>query len=98
MTIERVIRPQTIETYVENLEYLARELDLDFKVISDYSGRAMYGATCIAIIANGETLFTDRLRDELTYIIGDEPRVDNMGLDYVWYWPSLQTKPNQWGV
>ena len=88
--------PGAIETYVKGLEYLARELDLEIEVISDYSGRAMYGAECIAIIANGVVL--DSMRDELTYIIGVKPRVDNMGLDYVWYWPSLQTKPNPMGV
>lgn len=58
----------------------------------NYSGRGMYGATCFGITGqlNGLIAFLRVLDDDTADALSD-PRVDNMGLDYIYYWPELKT-------
>lgn len=60
---------------------------------TDYSGRGMYGAECFAIYGNTVDLirFLRNLDDATADQLSD-PAIDNMGLDYVYYWSTLRTK------
>jgi hypothetical protein len=61
---------------------------------TDYSGRHMYGQLCIGIVGDAG--------DWMTFVadvaskfpeLGKEwrnVRQDNMGKDYIWYWPNIQ--------
>ena len=55
-----------------------------------YSGRYMYGKRCVAVnVEHHKDLFMlDRLFVENGFEL-DPPEMDQMGLGYVAYWPSL---------
>jgi hypothetical protein len=59
----------------------------------DYSGRAMYGSSCVAIVGKD----SDLVRFTRAVVVSemdddwlDEVRADGMGRDTVYYWPSVQ--------
>lgn len=72
---------------------------------SDYSGRSMYGRTCLGYTGEDVTLFAFRLAVELAregedepdlfsveehlILLGD-PRSDSMGRSVIHYWPNVQ--------
>lgn len=66
--------------------------ELEFR--EDYSGRGMYGRTCIGIVCD-DTLGTlmqlvDAIRDELDISLYDvlgSPKMDSMGLSSILYFP-----------
>lgn len=63
----------------------------------DYSGRAMYGATCIGIVTDQVSrvgLFYRELAEvtgdeELAERLADAERQDSMGLSAIIYWPGV---------
>lgn len=60
------------------------------EIVTDYSGRGMFGAECVGIILENEgDLFTfARLfDDDLAELLGN-PRWDSMGLREIAYWPD----------
>lgn len=68
---------------------------------TEYSGRGMYGASCFAIVTSDSSWALHRSISEnhegddpsvdeaVEYLLDHEPRVDSMGVDYVYYWPGL---------
>lgn len=70
---------------------------LDGEVYEDYSGRAMYGATCPGITADvtdvkvGFAIATllGEVGD-LAEIMADCTRTDNMGRSTIFYWPDIE--------
>lgn len=72
------------------------EYDYDFR--DDYSGRCMYGKTCIGIVGGDIDVIYTQLNDYLNNNGYDDiinklgfPRVDNMGLNYIVYFPHLRS-------
>ena len=67
--------------------------EYDYKLVLDYSGRGMYGATCIGITCNNTLTMVQRLMQyamQCNYPLNlPEPCSDNMGLGYIVYWPML---------
>lgn len=68
----------------EKLEEIAHENDWGF--MSDYSGRFMFGKLCCGIIADNsisviEECAVNGIRGAI---------VDNLGLDYIVYFPDIQ--------
>lgn len=70
------------------------EYGYDFR--DDYSGRYMFGETCIGIVGDNTTLIcmqlTDYLNDEGCEDIISKlgtPRTDNMGMSYIVYFPDF---------
>ncbi|SVC87678.1 uncharacterized protein METZ01_LOCUS340532 [marine metagenome] len=64
---------------------------VDGEIVTDYSGRGMFGAECVGIILNDDcALFTFArlLDDDLAELLGN-PRWDNMGLREIAYWPNV---------
>ncbi len=55
-------------------------------VRSDYSGRGMFGAKCYGIICEN---YHDCI-NEAAYMGLLGATYDNMGLDYIVYWPMIQ--------
>ena len=73
------------------LESLAEEYDF---TVRSYSGRAMYGASCLAISGNDINLmqigfFVGREHEDVFPHHLDSCRSDNMGLGMVYYWPRI---------
>src|SRR5210317_567322 len=69
-------------------------IDSDAELVTDYSGRGMYGGECIGIIASDTDRIllslSRRLPDHLAQKIEDaEVAHDSMGLREIVYWPSL---------
>ena len=59
--------------------------------LRSYSGRGMYGATCVGVTVGSTANFlmkvAARLGEEGLEALG-EACTDNMGLDYIVYWPD----------
>lgn len=53
-------------------------------VVDDYSGRGMYGATCVAVMCDRHSPVTDYLKRSRA----GEGCVDSMGMGRVHYWPG----------
>jgi hypothetical protein len=64
--------------------YIADEVGGD--LVTDYSGRSMYGKTCYGIEHN-RTDDVQKLAENLGLGKG---RIDNMGLRYIIYWPQVK--------
>lgn len=77
--------------------------NLEFEPRFDYSGRGMYGRKCFGFVASGHAMLAyssfikeladlqinlEELRDVLDYVT--DVRWDNMGLDAIIYFPTLQ--------
>ena len=71
---------------IDMMRDTADELELDFT--TTYSGRGMFGATCVGVsgpvwrLTNWWAALPAVVQAEL-----GEPRSDNMGMDLIWYWP-----------
>ncbi len=74
--------------------------DGDATPVTDYSGRGMYGATCLGFtvrdpftlgVAIGQCTGddNDQLSEDLVYTFASGARTDSMGLDAIVYWPSI---------
>jgi hypothetical protein len=70
--------------------------ELDAEVDVGYSGRGMFGATCLAFRFNGSpAAFAMRLARELScstlgpVLAGEDVAEDQMGLGHVVYWPHV---------
>ena len=66
---------------------------MGLKYRTDYSGRAMDGALCFALVGDMQTLawfYRDLPIATFQLLVGDG-RSDNLGLDTVYYWPVLRT-------
>jgi hypothetical protein len=73
---------------VDLMKVTASELDMRF--MDDYSGRFMYGETCVGVVGSQFELasFWSGLPLAIRETLG-QPRIDNMGLDFIWYWPGV---------
>ena len=81
-----------MNTLQECLEKLADYFGFD---VRSYSGRGMYGKTCLAIVGEGINLISlgyalgEMDRDIDKYDL-DNMRSDSMGLGMVYYWPNIE--------
>lgn len=74
-------------------EILDYKFDHEIGVRPDYSGRAMYGGTCFAIVGSDQDLlefmvFLAQEDAEAAETLARSVRRDNMGMDMVFYWPG----------
>lgn len=90
----------------ETIDRIISELDMEVEVRTDYSGRGMYGATCLAIVTGQGQGLGDILNalylmglnmsveeddtDAITAILRSA-RIDSMGYGSVIYFPVAQT-------
>jgi hypothetical protein len=63
----------------------AREMELEIR--SNYSGRWMFGETCLGVV--GSMLALDTLLSEVKGSAKGLKK-DSMGLEYIYYWPELK--------
>lgn len=90
-----------------NLRWLKDQCDMrGFDLRTDYSGRGMYGKTCIGIVAGGHQMGIAQLLivaaldleaegmnwDDALYGFdeGPLPSSDSMGLETIYYWTGVQ--------
>ena len=76
------------------------EEDID----TNYSGRGMYGDTCLGIrleratdmidlgVAIGECLADGAIRDEVVMALRDRAESDSLGLGTIIYWPRVKVE------
>jgi len=67
-----------------------RAAELGLEVRTDYSGRCMYGRTCLGVVGDKFTLI------ELVCTTTGGNRglcIDEMGLGHIFYWPHIGTSP-----
>lgn len=83
-----------MKSIVDIIKDFCRDYELDF--MSDYSGRCMYGRTCIGVVCTDveKTLLmiADAIRDEGYESVSEElgsPSSDNMGLARILYFPEV---------
>ena len=62
-------------------------IEVSGKLITDYSGRFMFGAECLGIICDNPTECIEKACSR--GLIG--ARKDNMGLKWIVYWPGYKT-------
>jgi len=68
---------------IEIIQRICNEVDGNFR--GNYSGRFMYGKCCVGIDTNDPELVRQLAED-----FGiPAPTQDNMGLDYILYWPEV---------
>lgn len=72
------------EEAVAKLEEIAAQVDGD--LMSDYSGRCMYGKLCYGIVAENDA----RVIEEAGERGIKGAKVDNMGLQYIVYWEGIE--------
>jgi hypothetical protein len=73
------------EDQIEEIKSLASTFGGTFDPY--YSGRSMYGKTCLGVITDDP----DVLKEEAAGLGIRGAREDNMGRQYIVYWPSLET-------
>jgi hypothetical protein len=80
----------------EAIQHACEWADLDMRFRRSYSGRGMYGATCIGVTHTYSTdlaRLCEELRDagqeKLARLLSRGGRSDNMGLRTITYWPSV---------
>ncbi len=70
-------------TKIDKIQKIAN--DIQGKVVSDYSGRGMFGKTCFGVIGHSA--------NELLELAGEYglkgARIDNMGRQYIIYWTNI---------
>jgi hypothetical protein len=54
-----------------------------------YSGRGMYGAQCVGVIVEDDSILWQMARDLIDIEIA-APRTDSMGRDIILYWPRFK--------
>jgi len=83
----------------EQLEILTDAIDATGVELRPYSGRGMYGQSCLGIVPNTDTaryfmylaqiLITDGQEEILDLLIGSPSREDSLGRDTIVYFPNL---------
>jgi len=68
----------------ERIRTLARDRGADFR--PEYSGRGMFGATCVGIVTSDANAL---MQEAGRRGINKTPQTDEMGLDTIVYWPSI---------
>ena len=88
-----------------NLEDRLQWADFEHECRADYSGRGMYGDTCIGWVTDYPHKLMLQIGIWIGQLEGDpnfpqdvvdafmDPRTDNMGRDYIVYFPKLQMAP-----
>lgn len=97
-----LLKQNQLEDLCDGLEKLLGHKIKSIK--THYSGRGMYGRTCLGIVTNNDHFICNTLafycsqhESDINNIIStfrsqlQHPNVDNMGKDYIVYFPSLLT-------
>lgn len=84
------------ESFLNLLREVYEDGNIEMEVRS-YSGRAMYGDRCVAVVLGGHTsawtlalALADRNGGNMDLFDLDAPREDSMGLGRVYYWPHIK--------
>ncbi len=78
----------SLESRVANaIDYFYRNNKEDINVVSNYSGRGMFGSQCVGVIIS-----SDDWDSSLAYLqqVKLTPKTDDMGLDGIVYWPTVK--------
>jgi hypothetical protein len=75
---------------IDAMEGLAMDLGGEFR--DDYSGRGMYGETCVGVVFDYRSDIYEFMFDvyEETGYRLTAPAEDSMGISTIFYWPGLQ--------
>lgn len=73
------------ETKIEYIKDICALVNGELR--TDYSGRGMFGKKCIGIV----TKYPDDAIAEAKTMCLPTPKVDNMALEFIVYWPQIST-------
>ena len=76
----------TQDEFEDRLRAIAHKLGDE--VMYDYSGRGMFGAACLGLVASD----VKRALEEIQGAGLPKPRVDQLALRHILYWPSRRTR------
>ncbi len=74
---------KTTKQKIEALESVAKEIGGEIRL--DYSGRSMFGETCVGIVCEDYAGCIEAAADAGIF----NTKIDSMGQDYIVYWPSI---------
>ncbi|CPT67019.1 hypothetical protein D2E51_17815 [Mycobacteroides abscessus] len=107
--MNETLTAQQLASFEDSLNNYAGDGELP-TIRTDYSGRAMYGRECLAVVLD-DSSFTPAVTAELAYVLADTDDdvaelvdriwslptyTDNMGHRTVIYWPNIKA-PNTAG-
>lgn len=78
---------------VEILKKVAAEFNGKFQ--SNYSGRGMFGESCCGVIVSANPLEICIRLGQAGFSSDFDPKMDNMGLKYIIYFPRLQSNESE---
>ncbi|SIG31200.1 hypothetical protein [Mycobacteroides abscessus] len=104
MTTTYTVTREQLDAFQVTLDDLDEEVSA--QVRDDYSGRGMYGNTCIGVVM-GDLRFLPAITAELAYIVGElassddvialteflwelPTETDSMGRSTIVYWPNVR--------
>jgi len=88
---------------IKKSEFITACEDAGVNPYAGYSGRFMYGKTCIGIVGDARDMMTFTL-DVIKVVDPDfeenqdawrDMRQDNMGLDMIYYWPQIEVEEDE---
>lgn len=89
-----VLTDQEKEDFIACVENIGDVWDLDVHLVPFYSGRFMYGESCFGLVVENEAsvmtmlLAFSKLHHKLAQWLTAIRRIDNMGRDYIVYFPG----------
>lgn len=102
--IMMTLNADNLARFTESVSQAGFDTD-DFEIRADYSGRSMYGSTCLGIVSHDSSL-TSVLTFELAAALAEEndmddlrciyhemagcQQTDSMGQGSIVYWPGIQ--------
>lgn len=104
MTTTYTVTREQLDAFQETIDDYDEEVGA--QVRDDYSGRGMYGTTCIGVVI-GDLRFLPAITAELAYIVGElapsdditalteflwelPTETDSMGRSTIVYWPNVR--------
>jgi len=74
------------KTNLQKAQEVVEQLGDGYRVYEGYSGRCMFGDTCLGIV--GPSISDIKAKASRRGF--KNHRTDNMGLDYIVYWPDMK--------
>jgi hypothetical protein len=74
------------KTFTQKAQEIVEQLGDNYQIYEGYSGRFMFGRTCLGITGPDPT----KIRGKAYKRGFGRGKIDNMGVDYIVYWPQIK--------
>jgi hypothetical protein len=79
---------ENLNNFSKRKKIIATAKSMSLNIYHNYSGRGMLGRTCLGVVGTMQDL--DILLSEVKGS-GKGVKKDSMGLDYIYYWPEIES-------